>query len=193
MDWRQLVLVTHRWLGLATGLVLAIAGTTGAVLVWREQMEFLEPLGRYASPLHERLAAGRIGYWIVVVSTGIAVILELGGLVLWWKRKTIWIRRGGGLWRICFDLHHMVGVILLPLMVILAVTGFAMAFVDGTRHPELYRLLATWHKGHFPVSIKVLYTVATLAFAVQGLTGLVMWWKPASIPIVRERANRVRG
>ena len=31
---RQFFLVTHRWLGLAAGLILALAGASGAFLVW---------------------------------------------------------------------------------------------------------------------------------------------------------------
>lgn len=191
MDVRQLVLVTHRWLGLANSAVLAIVGGTGVVLVWREQIEFMDTLGRYAGPLHERLAFGKVGYWIVVISTGIAVLLELGGLVLWWKRKTFWIGRGSGLWRTSFDLHHLVGAVLLPLMLVLAVTGFAMPFVVPDEYPELWRLLNRWHKGHFPVPIKMLYTIATLGFAAQGLTGLVIWWKPTTLQTPWKRANKV--
>ena len=174
-------------------MVLAIAGVTGAVLTWREHIELATMLGRYASPLHERLALGKVGYWTVVVATGIAVLLELGGLWLWWKRKTLWPRRGSGFWRLCFDLHHVVGLFLLPLMLVLAVTGFLMAFFGGREYPEFYQLLAKFHIGHFPAPIKVLYTIASLAFAVQGLTGLVMWWRPASVLTSPARANGVRG
>ena len=34
MGLRQFLLVTHRWLGLASSLLLTIAGLTGALLVW---------------------------------------------------------------------------------------------------------------------------------------------------------------
>jgi uncharacterized iron-regulated membrane protein len=193
MGVRHFILVTHRWLGLTSSIVLAIVGATGAVLTWREHLALAEALGRYASPLHERLAAGRIGYWIVVVSTGLAVLLEIGGLVLWWKRRTWRIRFDQGLWRGCFDLHHMAGVVLLPLMLVLAATGFAMAFVLPAGDPELRRLLARFHIGHFPVPIKMLYTIATLGFVVQGATGLVIWWTPKTVAAFRERATKVLG
>jgi len=193
MDLRQFVLVTHRWLGIASSAVLAVVGGTGAVLVWRDHLALAETLGRYASPLHERLAAGRVGYWIVVGSTGLAVLLELGGLVLWWKRKTWWIRWDRGWWRASFDLHHVLGVVLLPVMLVLAATGFAMAFVLPADHPELRRILARFHLAHFPVPVKALYTVATLGFAAQGLTGLVMWWTPKTAAALRERVTKVIG
>jgi uncharacterized iron-regulated membrane protein len=177
MTFRRFVLVTHRWLGLTSSAVIAAAGATGAILVWSDY-EVMATLSRYASPLHERLALGKPGYWTVVVATAISVLLEAGGIVLWWKTKTLLVRRGSGWWRMCYDLHHMIGAVLLPLMLIVAVTGVGLAVVGGNEQPALYQFLARWHKGHFPLPIKVLYTIASLAFVAQGLTGFVMWWRP---------------
>lgn len=171
--------------------MIAIAGATGAILVWRDQIELATTLGRFASPIHERLAAGIIGYWTVVVATAIAIVLEIGGVVLWWKRKTVWFKRGAGWWRLCFDLHHVVGLFLFPLMLVIAVTGVLMPFYGGREYPEFYRLLAKYHIGHFPPAVKVLYTIATLAFAFQGITGVLMWWKPQTAAALRERVNKV--
>ena len=62
MPWRRLILVTHRWIGLGTSLVLVIAGGTGAMMVWGFQGEFRRALGR----MHENLALGNAGSWIVL-------------------------------------------------------------------------------------------------------------------------------
>ena len=86
MTIRQLVLVTHRWMGLPSAAILALLGATGVVLQWAEDVAVLDAVQRYASALHERLALGRFGHWVVVTTTAIAVLLELGGIVLWWKR-----------------------------------------------------------------------------------------------------------
>jgi len=68
---------------------------------------------------------GHFGWWIVVLVTFAAVFLEMGGLILWWKRKAISVRVRSG-WRLAlFDLHHTIGILALPMMLLLAVTGVA--------------------------------------------------------------------
>ena len=172
---RSITLVTHRWLGLSSSLVLAIVGVTGAVLVFPGT----SPLKRIAGPLHERLAMGQFGWWIVVVVTIAAVFLELGGLFLWWKRKTISVRMGSG-WRLAlFDLHHAVGLLGLPLMLWLAISGVGMAFITPQNQPRLRRVIFDSHTTRgFPTPIKVVYMVGTTGFLLQGITGVMMWWKP---------------
>ena len=73
---RPIILVTHRWLGLSSALVLAIVGVTGAILL----LPGTAPFRKIAGPLHERLGMGQFGWWIVVIVTIAAVFLELGGL-----------------------------------------------------------------------------------------------------------------
>ena len=171
---RSIILVTHQWLGLASSLVLAIVGVTGAILV----LAGTSPLRRIAATLHERLAMGRFGWWIVVVVTIAAVFLELGGLFLWWKRKTISVRMRSG-WRLAlFDLHHAVGLLALPLMLLLAVSGVGMAFVSPQNQPQLRRVIFDFHTTRgFSTPIKLVYMVGTTGFLLQGVTGVAMWWK----------------
>jgi uncharacterized iron-regulated membrane protein len=179
MTFRQFILVTHRWTGLASSAVLAIAGATGAVLVFRADSwagtAWLDMIGKLSSRLHEHLMLGRAGYWAVVVATAASIYLEIGGLVLWWRRKLLKVHFRGW-WRVCFDLHHVIGIVLAPVMLIIAVTGVAMAFVWAPDHPELWRTLTAWHMGRFGFAVKVVYAVASFAFLIQGLTGLVVWW-----------------
>ena len=172
---RSIILVTHRWLGLSSSLVLAIVGVTGAVLVFPGT----SPLKGIAGPLHERLGMGQFGWWIVVIVTIAAVFLELGGLYLWWKRKSIWVRMRSG-WRpALFDLHHAVGLLSLPLMLLLAVSGVGMAFVTPQNQPQLRRVIFDFHTTRgFSTLIKVVYAIGTMGFMVQGVTGVAMWWKP---------------
>jgi uncharacterized iron-regulated membrane protein len=194
IDLRHLVLVTHRWLGLATSALLAIAGVTGAFLIWRErpfweQSELLVLAGRISSPVHERLALGRVGSLVVVSATGLAILMEIGGLILWWRRKTLWVRPGRGWWRACFDLHHLVGALFLPLMLMLAVTGFVMGVLHPSEYPELWRFMARLHRGQYGFPIEVLYVLASVGFLVQGLTGLAVWWGPNATNKVRPQAD----
>ena len=172
---RSFILVTHRWMGLASSLALAIVGLTGAILL----LPGKSPLRSIAGPLHERLGMGKFGWWIVVVVTIAAVFLELGGLYLWWKRKTISVRMRAG-WRLAlFDLHHAFGVLALPLMLLLAVSGVGMAFVTPKNQPQLRRVIFDLHTTRgFSTSVKVVYALGTTGFLLQGVTGVAMWCKP---------------
>ena len=196
MDVRQLVLVTHRWLGLATSGVLAIAGVTGVFLIWRErwwweQSELLVFAGRVSSPIHERLALGSVGSFVVVTATGLAILMEVGGLILWWRRKTLWVRPGRGWWRMCFDLHHVIGAVFLPLMLMLVVTGFVMGVTHPDDYPWLWRFMARLHRGQYGFAIELLYALASAGFLVQGLTGLAVWWRPNGTNKVRREADEL--
>ncbi len=98
---RQFFLVTHRWLGLAAGLILALAGASGAFLVWSRS----ETLADF----HTHLSIGEPGEWLVNTSAFAFVLLAVGGLVLWWRRRALAVRRDKGWWRLFFDLHHALG------------------------------------------------------------------------------------
>ena len=168
-NWRRLILVTHRWIGLSTSLVLIIAGATGAMMVWGFQGEFRRAVGR----IHENLALGSLGTWIVVVATAGAILLQLGGLLLWWKRKTVSVRTGAGWKAGVIDLHHAVGVLGLLLMLLLAATGVGMRMVG----PGVVRkTIVDFHTSRrFPLAIDIVYAVGSLGFVVQGVTGILMW------------------
>jgi uncharacterized iron-regulated membrane protein len=168
---RRVLLVSHRWLGLASSFVLAIVGLTGAVILLPQSV----PLRRFAGPLHQHLAAGSVGSWVVVSATAAAVLLQAGGVMLWWKRKrfTVRFRRG---WSLALDdLHHAVGIVGLPLMFVLAATGVAMHFIGPDIQPVRRFLMASHTAAPFPIFVKVVYALASMAFVVQGVTGVVMW------------------
>lgn len=174
MTLRQFVLVTHRWLGLSTGLVLAIAGATGAVLVVATGR-----LHQVFGPVHTSLAAGRLGTLAVLAATAAAVLLEAGGLVLWWRRKRVTVETRGSWRRGLADLHHVTGVFGLVLMVILAVTAVLIPFVTPESNPWLRKVIVGLHTTRdYGWAVKTLFGAASLGFVVQGVTGVVMWWKP---------------
>ena len=173
MRFRSLVLITHRWVGLSTSMVLAITGSTGAILVWPGS----SLVRRIAGRLHDTLALGSVGAWIVLIATAAAVVLQSGGLILWWRRKRIAIRRGAGWNATLIDLHHSAGVLALLLMFTLASSALAMRALRPPRAPVLARAAAEIHTGRsFPFPLRVLYTLGSAAFLIQGITGLAMWW-----------------
>jgi uncharacterized iron-regulated membrane protein len=171
-NWRRLILVTHRWIGLSTSLVLIIAGATGAMMVWGFQSEFRRMVGR----IHENLALGSLGTWIVVLATAGAIVLQFGGVILWWKRRTFTVRTSAG-WRAAVvDLHHAVGALGLLLMLVIAATGVGMRMVDPG---SVRRTIVDFHTSRrFPLAIDIVYAIGSLGFVVQGMTGIAMWWKP---------------
>jgi uncharacterized iron-regulated membrane protein len=178
MTVRGLLLVTHRWVGLASCFILAITGGTGAFMVWPG---FLPGslVRRAIGRLHETLALGRPGAWIVLGATIAAVLLQVTGIVLWWRRKAVAVQLRGGWRRAMNDLHHSAGVVALVIMLVLAVSGVGMVFITPDPFPDLRKVIVDWHTARaFPFPIKVLYTAGTLGFAVQGFTGLIMWWRP---------------
>lgn len=172
MTWRPFVLITHRWIGLSTSLIIAIAGVTGAVLT----VPGPNAVRRIAGPLHEQLALGSFGTWVVVIATGGAVLLQIGGLALWWKRKSLAVRMGAGWRRAVVDIHHSVGALGLLLMLLLAATGAGMKmFTPGPTR----RMIVDLHTARsYAVPIKVIYALGSLGFLVQGVTGVLMWWRP---------------
>ncbi len=174
MTLRRYVLVTHRWIGLATGLVLAIAGATGAVLVFATGR-----LRGLTGPVHESLGVDGPGTWIVLTATAAAVLLEAGGLVLWWRRKVVRIEMRFGWRRLLVDLHHLTGVAGLVLMAALALTALLMRLVTPEAHPWLRTLIVDLHTTrNYGWPLKTLFGVASLGFVVQGVTGILMWWRP---------------
>jgi uncharacterized iron-regulated membrane protein len=175
MRFYPAMVVAHRWMGLATCFVLAIVGATGVPLLF-DRGTFIE---KVAGRLHETLAMGSVGASIVFVATLNAILLQVSGLYLWWRRKAMRVRWRQGWRRAIFDLHHLAGAAGLPFMLMLAVTGAIMAWPGRLLEPELGRMNAAMHTGRtFAWPVQVLYAVFTIGFVVQSVTGFLMWWRP---------------
>ena len=183
---RRFFLVTHRWLGLAAAIVLAIAGVTGAILVWNRS----EALAFF----HTHLALGEFGEWLVNGSAIGFLLLAVGGFVLWWRRKIVWPKGGRGWWRYLFDLHHALGVLGLILTLVIAGSGIGIMIEEEERdggqteapvptvteeEREKDDLLFQLHTAReLPFPLQLLWAAASLSFVIQAASGFVMWWKP---------------
>lgn len=86
--------------------------------------------------LHASLLAGKIGGWIVAISTIIFLISSITGLVLWWPNRWNKITRQASFtikWkakfkRLNYDLHNVYGFYSLILCVVLSATGLLLFF-----------------------------------------------------------------
>ena len=178
MNLPRAVLVTHRWLGLTIGAIMAIAGITGAVLTWPGS----SPVQKASDALHESLAMGSAGTWVVLIATAASIVLQLAGAYLWWKSKRRTIRvRGGQGWRCAIaDLHFSVGILAVPIMLLLAGSAVGRAVVDPSgRYSNIRSAVSRLHTAKdFPVVMKALYTAGSLGFVALGVTGVLMWWRP---------------
>lgn len=178
MSLSRLALVGHRWAGLASSAVLCIAGVTGALLVWPGT----HLLWRISGPLHDSLGLGRAGWIVVLAVTAASVMVQVSGVVLWWRGKTFRIRIRHGWASAAADAHHVLGALALPIMIVIASSAIGRAAVgvmdsSNTRR-DVRSALTSFHTSReFPVPVRVLYTIGSLAFALQGATGVLMWWQ----------------
>jgi uncharacterized iron-regulated membrane protein len=181
MTLRGVVLWTHRWLGLLSGIVLILAGVTGAVLV----LPLSQPTIDWLIEAHMNLLAGTTGQWVVFAATVASVLLQIGGLYLWWPVKSLRVRTNRGWWRASYDFHNLVGVVALLVMLLLAATAVGRVFFRYVPMPLALEMLPRVNSrlhtaGGFPAPIKALYFVASMAFALQAVTGALVWWRPTT-------------
>ena len=172
---RRFVLVAHRWLGLGSCVLLAVIGASGAAYL----IPAFERYRPFLERLHMHLMIPRAGQGIVIAASVAAMLLEAGGLYLWWKRK-VWTIRWRAGWRTAVqDLHHVSGIVMLAVMLLLAATGVGRVLVRQVLPSYSFVVKATnyAHTGlAFPGPIQAIYVIGALGFLVQGTTGVIMWW-----------------
>lgn len=190
MRLRTFIVWTHRWLGLTSAVVLILAGITGALILF----PLADEPRNHLIEFHANLFAGEIGRWVVVVASVFTLLLQAGGLWLWWPARSLRLRTGRGLWRFSYDLHNVIGVVALPMMALLAATGVGRVFFEFVTMPDALslvpRAVGLLHHGEpFPVAVQVLYVLGSLAFVPQAVTGVLTWWRT---PAVIDRENPLK-
>jgi uncharacterized iron-regulated membrane protein len=107
---------------------------TGELVERRTQDEWL----KWIEGLHRNLLMGAWGRQLVAVSSLVMVAIAVVGVVLWWP-----MRRGSlrGLLRrrSLLRWHNLVGLVVVPMMLLLALTGVTLTY-NGTIFDALHRL-----------------------------------------------------
>ncbi len=169
---RSFFLVTHRWIGLAVAIVLALAGVSGAALVWSHSESLAD--------FHTHLWIGEPGEWLVNSSAFAFVLLAIGGVVLWWRRKALAVRTDKGWRRFLFDLHHTLGAIGAVLMLVVALSGLGIMVGEEEGGPvDENSFMHRLHTARtYPLPVQILWAAASTSFLAQAVSGFAMWWKP---------------
>lgn len=178
---RALLLQIHRWLGLTSAIVLAIAGVTGIPLVVALEAPWAEPWAEF----HETLGAGVVGRWVVFAASAAALGLQGSGLLLWWPPQRLRLRLSRGWWRCAYDVHNLSGIVTLPMTGLLAGTAVGRVLFETLPTPAaldtVHRVVGRLHSASgFPAAVKALYLIGSIAFVVQAISGVFVWWRPTA-------------
>lgn len=110
-------------------LLVTVNPASGRVLTSRFWGQFA---ATWVFDLHYTLLAGDAGLWLVGCLGLLMAVLLLAGLLLWWPRRGQWsaalrLRLGGRSQRRHYDLHKLMGLGGGALLLVLALTGAALA------------------------------------------------------------------
>jgi uncharacterized iron-regulated membrane protein len=110
--------------------------------------------------LHTQLLGGVIGNEVITWSTAGLAVLGVTGLVLWWPRKVLTIKRRSSLPRLNNDLHHSLGFWTSWTMLLFSATGL---LIHASRTPDADPFGSTQAKtadAHSRVSISEILSCA---------------------------------
>jgi uncharacterized iron-regulated membrane protein len=107
-----------------SGTAVFVNGYTGAILGTRRGPTLITRIHQ----IHTHLLAGRIGEMIVAGGAFVMLFLVISGVILWWKYKKVSIRWNTSLFRVMFDVHNATGILSALFLLLLSVTGIAVAF-----------------------------------------------------------------
>ncbi|MEO8334975.1 MAG: PepSY-associated TM helix domain-containing protein [bacterium] len=142
---------------------------TGAVLGIKTIAEQQSGFLLRTRTFHRNLLMGKGGEQVVAAVTALSIFMALTGLVLWWPRKIVRVKRGASLSRLNFDLHNMVGLFTSALLLVLSVTGVVIAYpavgklVDRFNPPGLVEPSYPAPAGLTPLSLDSLAIIGTSA------------------------------
>lgn len=107
-----------------SGTAVFVNGYTGAILGTRRGPTLINRIHQ----IHTHLLAGKIGEMIVAIGAFVMLFLVISGVILWWKYKKVSIKWNTSLFRAMFDVHNATGILSALFLLLLSVTGIAVAF-----------------------------------------------------------------
>ncbi|MBQ0718953.1 MAG: PepSY domain-containing protein [Gammaproteobacteria bacterium] len=115
---------------LAGPIEVSVAPATGEILAVRVWGTYTMS---WLYKLHHTLLAGTTGKYIVGAMGVLLLFFCISGLAVWWPKYGRWrralrIQRGAGRFRLFYDLHKTLGFYLLPVLMMIAVSGFSLIF-----------------------------------------------------------------
>jgi hypothetical protein len=130
--FRSFVLITHRWLGLTSSVVVSIVGLTGAILVWPGTSLLKRVAARFTNG-----SMGKVGW--LVARHGHRRVTRVGRPGSLVEAKDDRGANPSGWRQGLFDIHHAAGPLACRSCSCRSRSG--MAFVTPTSHPALRRVI----------------------------------------------------
>ncbi len=118
------------WTANVSGLTIFFSPYTGAITGSRTPQESQASFARRLHVLHVELFAGPIGRSIVGAVSGIALLLVISGMTLWWRDKLLRVQTRASWKRINFDLHHAAGILASLVLIVITASGLVVHY-DG--------------------------------------------------------------
>ncbi len=129
--------------------------------------------------LHTQLRLDRFG-WNLIGLLGLLLMVSIStGVYLWWtdarqRWQALSVRHDAGLMRLLFDLHRLIGLLIAPALLVLALTGVQLSYpavletlfgASGMEHGETGRTItSTARPNNHPTSLESAEFVARGAF-----------------------------
>ena len=196
---RKIFYYIHLLLSIPSGILITLICLTGSMLVFEQEIIALgydlfdQSFFKLIKHLHRWLlfpdrSTGRL---IIGISTIFFAFILLSGLACWWPRnlkqfkQSYLIKSNGSFTRKLLDLHRVVGIYLLPMLLVLALTGLMWSFpwykaymreLFDVRHIMFY--VRQIHSGTWGGAfVKFIYFCVSLFGASLPITGYILYFR----------------
>jgi uncharacterized iron-regulated membrane protein len=122
----------HFWIGAVAGLYLALMSVTGSLIVYRDELSRITPVG-WLVKLHTNLLLGSTGRFVNGIGGISLTLLCLTGAIIWWPgvknwRRSLKVSWGAQFPRINWDLHSALGFWCFFFVLLWGISGIYFAF-----------------------------------------------------------------
>ncbi|MBS1524601.1 MAG: PepSY domain-containing protein [Bacteroidetes bacterium] len=149
-----------------------ILGTAMGPDFWNKAQDFIHQLHLRLAFRDKHDIGGIIMSWAAVVM----LLILPSGLVLWWKKKRITVKKTSKGRQAWFDLHSMIGVMVFLFLLVPVLTGVAMGFGSVTT-PLMYKITSSKPneqpdtKIDIPAGVKVISADSAYHIAQSAIPG----------------------